>query len=252
MTLITLIFSLTVAFSSVAQVAPAEPVAPTDGSTFDHSNWAAVLAECVSPEGRFAYDRLFNSETLTARFDAYIAEIATANVNCLNGKEQLAFWINAYNANVVRGVLEHYPVGSVLDLEGFFDRTKHTVAGYELSLNEVENSRIRVVFEEPRVHFALNCASLSCPPLRAEPFNGQQLDSQLEEQATAFLNATTEVDTNAMEIRLNRILQWFGGDFDDVGGVREFVARRVPQTAAVRNERNVIVFREYDWGLNVP
>ena len=252
MTPLTILLSLTVTLGSLPHLAQAEPPEPTAESTFDHSSWAAVLAECVSPEGRFAYDRLLNSATLTARFDDYIASIATANVNRLNGKEQLAFWINAYNASVVKGVLEHYPVGSVLDLEGFFDRGAHTVAGLALSLNDMENERIRRAFEEPRIHFALNCASMSCPPLLAEPFTGHHLDAQLEEQATRFLAATTEVSTNEMEIRLNRILEWFGRDFDDVGGVREFVARRVPEAEAVRNERNIIVFHEYDWALNVP
>ena len=252
MSLITSVFILIATLDASNALAQAEPFAVVEDSPFDHSSWATVLSECVSPEGRFAYDRLLNSAELTERFEAYLLDISTASLSVLNDKERLAFWINAYNAITVRGVIEHYPVDSVFGLAGFFDRARYTVAGYELSLNDIENDQIRAVFQEPRAHFAMNCASLSCPPLRSEPFTGARLDLQLEEQARAFIVATTEVDTNEMEIRLNKIFEWFGGDFDRVGGVREFVAQRMPEPAVVRNERNIITFRDYDWGLNVP
>ena len=96
----------------------------------------------------------------------------------------------------------------------------------------------------------MNCASVGCPPIRSEPFEGSRLDSQLEEQTRAFLTATSVVDPDRMEIRVTQLFEWFAADFESVGGVREFLAARLPQAEAIRNERNVLVYTTYDWALN--
>ncbi len=165
---------------------------------------------------------------------------------------RLAFYLNAYNLLVVHAVVARDPIASVMAVEGFFDRARHRVAGAERTLNELENDVIRGGFREPRIHFALNCASESCPPLARAPYAAATLDATLERQTRAFVRASTRLDRAAGRVVVSRLFEWYADDFGGPDGVRRFVAARLdPDDAAfVRDAAHPLAHAEYDWALN--
>ncbi len=148
----------------------------------DHSAWDHLLQGYVS-NGRVSYRRLVTERQI---IEEYLEYLATIHAERLSKQEQLAFWINAYNAYVMKWVLDRYPLRSVKDVRGFFDNLKCHLAGQDLTLNQVEQ-RSRAL-GDVRVHFALVSASVSDPPLRSEAYTGARLDEQLTDQATHFLS----------------------------------------------------------------
>lgn len=176
--------------------------------------------------------------------------IAGANVSGLSKKEQLAFYINAYNAWILHEALGKYPTKSVKDLLfTFFTGQRIKVAGEPMSFNHLEKDIIRPKFGDPRVHFALNCASRSCPPLNPEPFRGDQLDPQLEKLATAFVNSPKGVEYQPAQktAALSAIFDWYKDDFKAAGGPLAFINKR--RHEALPNDTR-ITYQTYDWSLN--
>lgn len=229
------------------------PVAPE----IDYADWNTILATYINAEGRFDYSGLMGNEVHTALFEQMIQQVASATVSHWEEDDQLAFWINAYNVLTVKGIMDNFPLESVLGVTGFFDGVYYQAGGESLTLNDIENERIRAVFNEPRIHFAVNCASMGCPPLRVEAFEGAMLENQLEEQTMLFIQRTTRIDSNTMEIHISKLFEWFNGDFEsemEGGGVRMFLSRYldIEERAALTNEENRLVYEEYDWTLNVP
>jgi Protein of unknown function, DUF547 len=176
--------------------------------------------------------------------------IAGQKVAGLDKKEQLAFYINAYNAWILHEALAKYPTKSVKDLLfTFFLSKRLKVAGEQMSFNDLEKDVIRKKFNEPRVHFALNCASRSCPPLNQEAFRGDKLDTQLEKLAVAFINSPRGVDYTAAKktAALSAIFNWYKDDFKAVGGPVAFInQRRKPPLP----DDTKITYQDYDWSLN--
>lgn len=164
-------------------------------------------------------------------------------------EERLAFWINAYNLLAVKLVLDTGVTGSIKDAGSLFrpvwGRTAGRVGGREVSLGEVEHRTLRPM-GEPRVHFAIVCASLSCPDLRPEAYRPERLDAQLDDQARAFLANPKKGMAGGPGVRISRIFDWFEEDFG--GGVLAFLRRHTPdrETPVAR----VAGFLPYDWALN--
>lgn len=167
--------------------------------------------------------------------------------------EKLAYWINAYNAFTVDIILQNYPLGSIRDLhtvpgiatiwhESFFE-----IGGQPTSLNQIEHGILRVAFEEPRIHFAINCASLSCPVLRAEAYFAEKLEAQLTDQARLFLSQPLRNRISPQEIELSKIFSWFSGDFTKTGSLIDFLNQYVPVKIQADAE---ISYMPYDWSLN--
>jgi len=176
--------------------------------------------------------------------------VAQTNTSSLSKSEQLAFYINAYNAWILHEALGKYPTKSVKDLLfTFFTGQRIKVAGEKMSFNHLEKDIIRPKFGEPRVHFALNCASRSCPPLNREPFQADKLDAQLESLTVAFVNSPKGVDYSAEKntAALSAIFNWYKDDFQGVGGPLVFINRRrnPPLPGDVK-----IAYQDYDWSLN--
>ena len=176
--------------------------------------------------------------------------IAKENVSALEKKQQLAFYINAYNAWILHEALAKYPTKSVKDaLFTFFTGRRLTVAGQQTSFNALEKDTIRSKFGEPRVHFALNCASRSCPPLNREAFAGDKLDGQFEKLAKGYVTSERGVKYSAetKTADLSKIFDWYKDDFKADGGALAFINKRrssqIPADAK-------ITYQEYDWGLN--
>ena len=179
-----------------------------------------------------------------------VVGIAKESVSGLDKRQQLAFYINAYNAWILHEALEKYPTKSVKDaLFTFFTSKRITVSGQQTSFNALEKETIRSQFSEPRVHFALNCASRSCPPLNREAFSGPKLEEQFEKLAKGYVNSEKGVKYNAATktAELSKIFDWYKDDFNAVGGPLAFINKR--RATPIPNDAK-ISYQEYDWGLN--
>ncbi len=223
------------------------------------TDWNTVL-ERHWVDGGLDYEALAaNREPL----DAYLATLPGTDVASWSAPRQLAFWINAYNAVVTQFVLERYPaISSVKEVDGFFDGLIHEVAGERLTLDEIEG-RARA-FDDPRVHFAVVCASTSCPDLRAEAFEADRIEAQLQEQTERFLADTEKglrFDPRAGKLYLSSIFKWYAGDFTGGSTVVAFFARgkvtdwvvlNLPDDLAerIRDADPSVAYLDYDWSLN--
>jgi hypothetical protein len=175
--------------------------------------------------------------------------IASANIGSMARNEQLAFYINAYNAWILHEALDKYPTKSVKDtFFTFFTGKRIKVAGEQTSFNALEKETIRSKFSEPRVHFALNCASQSCPPLSTDAFRGSNLEAQLEKLSRNFVNTPKGVtyQDGAKTVELSKIFDWYKDDFKE-GGPIAFINKR--RSKPVPNDVK-ISYQDYNWGLN--
>ena len=181
---------------------------------------------------------------------AVVDGIAKEAISGLDKRQQLAFYINAYNAWILHEALGKYPTASVKDtLFTFFTSKKITVAGEKTSFNALEKETIRSKFSEPRVHFALNCASRSCPPLNHEAFSAPKLEEQFEKLAKGYVNSEKGVKYSAESktAQLSKIFDWYKDDFKVGGGVLAFINKR--RGTPIPNDAK-ISYQDYDWGLN--
>lgn len=231
--------------------APAEAAVPT--ATADATpGWDALLHTFVTADGGFRYKALAADAEALAKLNAFTAQVDTADTSKLSREEALAFYINAYNAMTIAEVLKLWPVTSVLKKDGFFDKTKHTVAGESLTLNELETTKIRTPFNEPRIHFLVNCASASCPVLVGEAITAANLESLLQRQATEYVSRTTRFPKGKKALEISSIFDWYKDDFGGPEGVRAFIAAHVApeQRAFVADSANKMGFFNYDWNTN--
>ena len=170
--------------------------------------------------------------------------------------EQLAYWINVYNAYTVKLIVDFYPTKSIRDLgprikipliKDVWHYKFFKIAGVDMSLDEVEHSILRKEFEEPRIHFAINCASVSCPPLLNEAFVASNLENQLMRVTTTFVNDPSRNKISSQSAQLSSIFSWFKGDFTKKGTLIEFL-NRYSKVKISPNAR--ISFLDYNWNLN--
>ena len=181
-----------------------------------------------------------------AALDKVIAAVATENPASYSRNDKIAFYLNAYNATILGEALKKYPTKSVKDtLFTFFTMKRITVAGEKMSFNHLEKNIIRPL-GEPRIHFALNCASRSCPPLRPEPYAGAQLDTQLDEQTRGFVSSERGVKFAGGTAQLSKIFDWYEEDFGGESGVLAFLKKNRKETPEVKS----VSYQDYDWSLN--
>lgn len=228
----------------------------------DQGPWQAVLDTYVSADGRVDYAGIAANHPL----DAYITSLATA-VDPDNRAEKMVFWVNAYNALTVDLVADSLPLASIRDLDGgkVWDTRRFLVASREITLNEIEHQILRPL-GDPRVHAALNCASLGCPPLSKTAFAAATLDNQLQDAARRWMSTNgISVDMASKKVKLNAIFDWYGGDFTgmnykDIPGIAgkqegavHFCARYLPTEQAewLKKGGYTVSYAEYDWKLNI-
>ncbi len=232
-------------------LAGAGAVARADGRPFFKPSpepWARFLRRVVDARGLVDYERAVEAR---ADLDDYLDQVARATpAQFARDEQRLAFYINAYNALVIEGVLFYWPIASVEDvgpLHRFFRERRYRVAGVRVSLHGLEAKVIRQF--DPRMHFALNCASASCPRLNVEPFRAESLDRQLEAAAAAFINDPrhNRYDAGEKSWQLSKIFQWYADDFGGESGVRELLRRHA---ATPWPEDAKLSYLEYDWSLN--
>lgn len=223
------------------------------GPSFDHSALDAVLEKHVSEGGWVDYQALKSDP---AELDAYIASLGKAPFDELGRDEKLALLINAYNAFTLRLILDHYPLPSIKDIpeKKRWEDARWRIGGHTWSLNQIEHEQIRSEFREPRIHFALVCAAVGCPPLRNEAYVGDRIDEQLEEQTRYVHSHERWFRFDGGEVvRLTPLYKWYGGDFKQVAGsALKFAARYSEglKNALEASREPRIEWLDYDWRLN--
>lgn len=242
--------------------APPEVGAPA-AQTFDHDHTAfgAVIDGAVTADGRVRYGLLRQRE---APLDAYVASLADAPVAQFDKAQQLALWVNAYNAITLSIIVDHPEVKSIRDLDGgeVWKTRSFTVAGESLTLDTIEHQRARRL-ADGRVHAVLNCASVGCPPLPPRPFVGRDVDGQLSAAATRWV-LTNAYDQNGDTLYLSKIFKWFPEDFASyrqaaIPGANEAQTRALWFIAKFGDDRTAsrvtvgalkLEWKPYDWSLN--
>ena len=256
--------------------APLPTTFPED--RFSHYVFAALLQTYVSPDGRVDYELWHKTPDSVAALDAYLAAVSTFSPDTsperfASRNDELAYWMYGYNAWVIKGVLLNWPLGSVTDVKaplevvrgmGFFYQLRFPFGGKYMSLLTVENDRIRKRFQDPRIHFVLNCASESCPVARPDLPVGDELQHLLESAAAEFVNDRDNVyvDHDRRTVFLSTIFKWYEEDF-----INDVRARGRPATRGLLDYLETVAhepllgdlrdatdysieFRDYDWRIN--
>ena len=163
-------------------------------------------------DGKVKYKAIQENPIL---LDNLMSAASTVFVNTDDEHIYKSFWINAYNLSVISGIVNNYPVSSPLSISGFFDKTKYLLAGEQVTLNDIENTKLREVFSDPEIHFVLVCGALSCPPIIAEAYRSEKLEVQMKRQARLALNNTEFIQVNHTErkVLLSEIMKWYEKDF---------------------------------------
>jgi hypothetical protein len=247
---------------------------------FDHEyrKYGEVLKTYVK-DGMVDYAALQKNRKGIDQFVKELGAVTKNKYETWSRDQQLAFWINTYNGWFLQIVIDHYPIrggrllgvlypeNSVQRIPGIWDDIKTNAAGRQVSLSDVEHKILRPLFKEPRIHFAIVCASIGCPVLRSEPFRVSSLQGQLEDAARDFVNNPTKVRWNANEkkLEMSKIFDWFSEDFASFAdenwlnlyskkqaGPVAFVTKYLPPAIAetLKKSKVKIDYRDYDWHLN--
>lgn len=241
-------------------------------SDFSYEPYARVLAGYVNEQGLVDYTSLQAHRDDLDAFTRHLADLEPQTFAQWSQPEKLAFWINAYNALTLKAVVDHYPVKSIKDIGSVFvsvwDKLTFPVMGEELTLNHIEHEVLRKEFSEPRIHLAINCASVGCPPLLDIPWQADSLETQFVESAKAFLSDPSKfrIDQAAARVYLSPIFKWFGDDFmgnygsdlelrglsDKENAVIAFLATYTGPSdqAFLRAGPYRVKYLGYDWSLN--
>jgi hypothetical protein len=208
-----------------------------------HAAWTALLKKYVSADGKVDYARWQKDQRA---LHAFLDNLATYPPAQQDEKEiKIAYWINLYNAATIQLVLKHYPIKSIRDIAAGkpWDQNFIRVGKEKLSLNDIEHKKLREIFRDARIHFAINCASKSCPPLQRSAFEAESLEKQLTYVTTVFLRGK-ENQIERHKLTLSSIFQWYKGDFEPL---TEFLFKYT----GVKVGRNAkIHYLPYDWRLN--
>jgi hypothetical protein len=230
-----------------------------------YASWDQFLKKYVKA-GSVNYRGLKKS---AADFDAVVQELEGVSLKAYaawTAPQKMAFWINAYNVGAVKLILDNYPLKKSFGLSAFrypadsiqqipdvWNRPVLNLLGRKVSLNHIENARLRREFEDPRVHFAIVCASVGCPVLREDAYRPEHLDAQLNDQIFRFVQAPDKFRYDAAHdtLFLSPIFKWFGEDFEKTGGIIPFVKSYASKEIGSQLSPDTrIEWQDYDWGLN--
>ncbi len=221
--------------------------ATTANSTvaIDHSQWDALLKKYVNTNGNVDYKGFKKDE---AKLDAYLKMLSENEpANSWSVQELLAYYINLYNAATVKLIVENYPLKSIKDIDGAWTKGRVSIGDKKLSLGGIENGILRKM-NEPRIHFAINCASVSCPKILNEAFTASKINEQLEKATIEFINSDKN-DINASNPKISSIFDWYAKDFtvngkkDVIGYINKYAKTKINTDASIG-------YKNYDWNLN--
>ncbi|MFB9053470.1 DUF547 domain-containing protein [Formosa undariae] len=209
----------------------------------DHAQWTALLSKYVTKEGKVDYEGFKTEEK--ALHDYLDVLKANAPSEFWSKKETLAYWINAYNAFTVQLILDNSSVKSITDIQDPWDKTFIIIENKTYSLGYIEHNILRKG-DEPRIHFAINCASYSCPILLNEAYTADRLDAQLEVASYRFVNDDTKNTITKGAIEISKIFEWFAEDFEEEG----IVSFLNTYSTVKINADAQMTYKAYNWNLN--
>jgi hypothetical protein len=217
---------------------------------FDHSILDALLKEFVDESGMVNYPAFINNQ----KYTTYLKAIENANISGFTEEEKLAFYINAYNATVIKNVIDHLPIYSPMDVDGFFNKIKHTIAGKEITLDELEHKYVLKI-EPVLSHFGLVCAAITCPKLIRGAYKSESVIKQLEENGRIYFNDSNK---NRLErenniLYLSEIFKWFKDSFvNKYGSLKETAIHFMNDDDRVffMNKEASVEYLKYNWELN--
>ncbi len=228
----------------------------------DHGAWDGFLTRHVrtGEDGvaRIAYGRVSDADKNALA--GYLALLAATEVSALNRAEQQAFWINLYNALTVQVILDHYPVDSIRDIDispglfsnGPWGKELIAIEGETVSLDDIEHRILRPIWKDPRIHYAVNCASIGCPNLQPRAFTADNTETLLDRGAREYINHPRGAEVDNGKLTVSSIYKWFKADF---GGTDEGVIAHLKRYAepglqqALAGTKRIDADR-YDWSLN--
>jgi len=209
--------------------------------------YARVLSRHVK-DGRVDYAGL--AKRSRADLDTYLKAVAEASLP-EDRNARIGFLVDAYNALVLAAVLDHGRPRSVLDVKGFFDTETHRVAQKTVTLDQLEKKILNPYAKDPRTHFVLVCAAVSCPILEAKPFAGTDLDARMERAARRYLASGFGAQVRDGTLFISKIFDWYADDFGGAEGAASFARARLPdKKRAALPERPPVQFLDYNWTLN--
>ena len=209
-----------------------------------HSNWTSILQSNVSNKGAVDYE---NIKKQKENLGKYIKSL-TAHLpsETWSKKEKLAYWINAYNALTIDLILRNYPVKSIKDIKDPWEQRLWKFGNKWLNLNDIEHEILRKM-DEPRIHFAIVCASFSCPKLQNTAFIAKDLDSQLTKATKEFLNDSERNIITENQLEISKIFKWFAKDFKTEGSLIDFLNKYSDIEISSKAKKS---FLDYNWDLN--
>ncbi len=236
--------------------------APDASDRIDHSVWGDFLERYLitGSDGinRIAYGKVAPEDKSV--LDGYIEGLSKVAISSYARPEQMAYWINLYNALTVEVIIEHYPVKSIRDIDispglfsdGPWGKKLITIEGEKVALDDIEHQILRPIFRDPRIHYAVNCASIGCPNLQPVPFTADGLDRQLDDAAIEFVNHRRAIEVEGGQVSASSIFDWFEEDFggNDPGVIAHLKAYATPDLAMRLEGVSRIDDHGYDWRLN--
>jgi len=195
--------------------------------------------------GLVAYN---NIHTDQSKLNEVLDLAKTITVNKAEANTYQAFWINAYNLSVIKGIIDNYPTNSPLDNKGFFDKTTHELGGKKITLNDIEHKLLRGQFNDARFHFVLVCGAVGCPPLISKAYLPDTLNAQLEKQTKIAINGSfLKVNTNKKRVQASQIMEWYKEDFTKNGKEIDFINKY--RTEKLEGKYKLSYF-PYNWKVN--
>lgn len=231
----------------------------SSGRSIDHSAWSTLLEQYVStdPSGTALVDYAALKKADAETLDSYVDSLISVDPRSLRLDEQMAYWINLYNALTVQVVLDAYPVSSIKKVKGGFfnsgpwDETLAKVAGKPVTLNDIEHRILRPIWKDKRIHYAVNCAAIGCPNLAMTAYLPNQLGSQLDNAASIFINQAKGVEKKGEgRFTLSSIYDWYSVDFGSQKALFEHLSKFSEKPLLEAGESPSKIDYEYDWSLN--
>jgi len=211
---------------------------------FNHDSWNVLLQKHVSNQGHVNYKDFKKNRKFLLNYIASLSENMPKDSWTKN--EKLAYWINAYNALTVDLILQNYPVKSIKDIKNPWEQRLWKLNNKWYNLEEIEHEILRKM-DEPRIHFAIVCASFSCPKLQNEAFTAKKLELQLTNATKEFLSDSNRNEISENSIKLSKVFQWFSKDFKQYGSLIDFLNMYTVVTISEKAKKS---FKDYNWDLN--
>lgn len=222
----------------------------SDSKAISHEIWDTLLRQHVSENGKVDYKGFIRD---SVKFNQYLTLLSQHHPNDQNWsrEEQMTYWINAYNAFTVKLIVDHYPTKSIKDIKNgipfvntVWDIKFIKIEGRDYDLNNIEHGILRPKYKDPRIHMAINCASISCPKLFNRAYTADKLNEQLDEAARDFVNDDSKNKISADKPKVSSIFNWYGGDFNNViDFINKYAKTKINKGAKLE-------YLDYNWGLN--